>query len=198
MVNEVGEECSNGTAVHQRHPPQEHHHHRMDVLELVTVGEHLAHQLQLVVEEYLALSPLPPLPQVHWRRPAKVLQSGLGSPVVLPASHSLQMRLEPILHEVLPGIFGDLLAGFFAELSSSGVFLLLKDSQQVGVLVFHLATKVDGVHAQGIGRQFGGDGAVLLQSTSNGLVDLFVADLGAVGDRGMQVVGLGGTSLDEE
>lgn len=66
------------------------------------------------------------------------------------------------------------------------------------MLIFHVFAEVDGVHAEGICRKFASYASILLQTAPNGLIDLLIADLWAIGDRSMQVVCLRGTSLHEK
>jgi len=50
LIHQVCQEGRDGTAVEEGDPSQEDHYHGVDVLELVAVGEHLAHQFHIIVK----------------------------------------------------------------------------------------------------------------------------------------------------
>lgn len=102
LIDEVSQEGCDRTAVDQCQPTQKNHNQGMYFLELISIGEDFAHQLETVIEEDSASVPPSLLPEIERRSPTKVLKEGLSVFVVLPTGHSLDVGFEPSFYEIFP------------------------------------------------------------------------------------------------
>ena len=172
----------------------------MDLLELVAIGEYLSHHFLRVVEDHqVPVLEGRGVAQVDRRHPEQALGDGLVAVGALPRDH-LQVRFQLLLHKLLPRSHGVLLRILGLRGVLVHVMLLVFDFlQHVVELVLQVLTHVHCVHPLHVlESHLISHTPVLVEAAADGLINLLEGDLGAIGDGGVDIVGLRRPLLHEE